>query len=84
MKKLIFVSILTLILVSCKSSKQAGCDAYSLNELKTNTQHTTRSYPDNEKIDMSNWSIFEQALYNTWDEMKEEDKKFFTSCLIGN
>jgi uncharacterized protein YcfL len=84
MKKLIFVSILTLILVSCKSSKQAGCDAYSLNELKTNTQHTTRSYPANEKIDMSNWSIFEQALYNTWDEMKEEDKKFFTSCLIGN
>ena len=35
-------------------------------------------------IQHGHWSIFEQALYNTWDEMKEEDKKFFTSCLIGN
>lgn len=84
MKKLIFISILTLTLVSCKSPKQSVCDAYSLNEFKINDQHTTRSYPHNEKIDMSSWSIFEQALYNSWNEMKEEDKKFFTSCLIGN
>ena len=31
MKNLIFISILTLTLVSCKTSKHAGCDAYSNN-----------------------------------------------------
>jgi len=31
MKKLIFLSILTLTLVSCKSTKHTDCDAYSYN-----------------------------------------------------
>jgi len=84
MKKIFLISLLSLLIVSCKTSKHAGCDAYSLNELKTKNQHTTRSFPTNEKIDISKLSIFEQALYNTWDEMKEEDKDFFKSCLIGN
>jgi hypothetical protein len=84
MKKVLLPILLGLTIASCKTSKHAGCDAYSFNELKTNNQHTTRSYPANEKIDISKLSIFEQALYNTWDEMKEEDKDFFKSCLIGN
>lgn len=84
MKKLILSFLIVSTIVSCKTSKHAGCDAYSFDELKTNNQHTTRSYPTNEKIDISKLSIFEQALYNTWAEMKEEDKNFFKSCLIGN
>lgn len=33
MKSLIFVSILTLTLVSCKTSSHTSCDAYSMNTI---------------------------------------------------
>lgn len=84
MKTIFFLTVFSLSLFSCKTSKHAGCDAYG--DLKNNSQnqHTTRSYPQNEKIDLSKLSRFERAVYNTWAEMSEEDKKFFESSLIGN
>ena len=49
---------------------------------KVTFRDTTRHY--NPEIDMSKWSLFEKALFNSWDEMSEEDKSFFKSCLIGS
>ena len=38
MKKLIFLSILTISLFSCKSTKHANCDAYSKNYVEDSTK----------------------------------------------
>jgi hypothetical protein len=84
MKKLIFSVILGLSIVSCKTTKNADCDAYGNSQINSQNEHSTRSYPQNEPIDLSKLSRFERALYNTWSEMGEEDKKFFESSLIGN
>ena len=84
MKKLILSLLIVLTIVSCKTSKNAGCDAYGDLQNNSQNQHTTRSYPQNEKIDLSKLSRFERAVYNTWSEMSEEVKKFFESSLIGN
>lgn len=84
MKKLILITFVSFSLFSCKTSKNAGCDAYGDLQNNSQNQHTTRSYPQNEKIDLSKLSRFERAVYNTWSEMSEDDKKFFESSLIGN
>ena len=49
---------------------------------KVTFRDTTRHY--NPEIDISKLSLFERALFNSWDEMSEEDKNFFKSCLIGS
>lgn len=49
---------------------------------KVTFRDTTRNY--NPEIDISKLSLFERALFNSWDEMSEEDKNFFKSCLIGS
>ena len=49
---------------------------------KVTFRDTTRHY--NPEIDISKLSLFEKALFNSWDEMSEEDKNFFKSCLIGS
>lgn len=49
---------------------------------KVTFRDTTRHY--NPQIDISKLSLFEKALFNSWDEMSEEDKNFFKSCLIGS
>jgi hypothetical protein len=83
MKKVILSVILGLSIVSCKTTK-TSCDAYGSLQNKSQKEHTTRSYPQDETIDLSKLSRFERALYNTWSEMSEEEKKFFESSLIGN
>lgn len=83
MKKIIFSFVLALLVVSCKTTK-TSCDAYSQSQINSKNEHTTRSYPQNQTIDLSKLSLFERAVYNTWAEMTEEDKKFFESALIGN
>ena len=83
MKKVILLIVLGLLVVSCKTTK-TSCDAYGQLKINHKNEHTTRSYPQNETIDLSKLSRFERAVYNTWAEMSEEDKKFFESSLIGN
>lgn len=84
MKKVLLPILLGLTIVSCKTTKHADCDAYGSLQINSQNEHTTRSFPQNETIDLSKLSRFERALYNTWSEMSEEDKKFFESSLIGN
>lgn len=40
MKKIFLISLLSLLIVSCKTSKHAGCDAYS----QVTTQHSKEYY----------------------------------------
>lgn len=72
MKNLIFVSILTLTLVSCKTSKHAGCDAYSLN-----TEPIQDTLTRSEKIIMS---VNEDLkIVDTWTE---EERSYFYKHFV--
>jgi hypothetical protein len=71
MKKIL---ILILIITSCRVQPVVVSKKVTLRD-------TTRDY--NPEIDMSGWTLFEKALFNTWDEMSDSDKEFFKSCLIG-
>lgn len=73
MKKIL---LLILLLSSCHLQHEVVATK------KVTFKDTTRHY--NPEIDMSKWSIFEKALFNSWDEMSEADKEFFKSCLIGS
>lgn len=72
MKKLIFLSILSLSVFSCKTSKHAGCDAYSLNKQFLNDT-LTRS----EKIIQS---VNEDLqIVDTWTE---EERAYFYKHFV--
>lgn len=62
MKNLFLLSTLFLLLLSCKSSKHAGCDAYSENVVVDSTE---------------NYSIYEQqeALATYIESLSEKEKK---------
>lgn len=66
--------LLLIVLLSCKQSEV-------VTQPKLN-RDTTRTY--NPEIDFSKLSLFERALFNSWDEMTEEQKTFFKQCLIGS
>jgi len=66
--------LLLIVLLSCKQSEV-------VTQPKLN-RDTTRTY--NPEIDLSKLSLFERALFNSWDEMTEEQKTFFKQCLIGS
>lgn len=68
------IILLLIVLLSCKQSEV-------VTQPKLN-RDTTRTY--NPKIDFSKLSLFERALFNSWDEMTEEQKTFFKQCLIGS
>lgn len=66
--------LLLIVLLSCKQAEV-------VTQPKLN-RDTTRTY--NPEIDLSKLSLFERALFNSWDEMTEEQKTFFKQCLIGS
>ncbi len=73
MKKIFMI---ILIMTSCSVEQSV------VTTKKVTFRDTTRHY--NPEIDISKLSLFERALFNSWDEMSEEDKNFFKSCLIGS
>lgn len=72
MKKLILITFVSFSLFSCKTSKHAGCDAYSLNEQFSNDT-LTRS----EKIIQS---VNEDLkIVDTWTE---EERAYFYEHFV--
>lgn len=72
MKKIFLISLLSLLIVSCKTSKHAGCDAYSFNEQLSNDT-LTRS----EKIIQS---VNEDLkIVDTWTE---EERAYFYEHFV--
>lgn len=72
MKKIFLISLLSLLIVSCKTSKNAGCDAYSFNEQFSNDT-LTRS----EKIIQS---VNEDLkIVDTWTE---EERAYFYEHFV--
>jgi hypothetical protein len=72
MKKIFLISLLSLLIVSCKTSKHAGCDAYSLNKQFSNDT-LTRS----EKIIQS---VNEDLrIVDTWTE---EERAYFYEHFV--
>jgi len=72
MKSLLFVSILTLTLVSCKTTKHAGCDEYSLNSINNSDTLT--------KLQKIQKSLDEDALIiSTWTQ---EQKNYFYQNFV--
>jgi hypothetical protein len=67
MKSLFFVSILTLTLVSCKTSYHTPCDAYSVNSINNSDTLT--------KLQKIQKSLDEDALIiSTWTQ---EERNYF-------
>ena len=72
MKSLFFVSILTLTLVSCKTTKHADCDAYSFNPIQTTDSLT--------KLERIQKSLDEDAMIiSTWTQ---EEKDYFYKNFV--
>ena len=72
MKSLLFVTILSLTLLSCKTSKNAGCDAYSVNSI-TNSDTLT-------KLQKIQKSLDEDALIiSTWTQ---EERNYFYQNFV--
>jgi hypothetical protein len=72
MKSLLFVSILTLTLVSCKTTKHAGCDAYSVNSINNSDTLT--------KLQKIQNSLDEEALiFSTWSQ---EQRNYFYQNFV--
>jgi len=67
MKKLILITFLSISLFSCKSSKSAGCDAYSLNgqfsnDTLTRSEKIIQSVNEDLKI-VDTWTEEERAYF---------------------
>jgi hypothetical protein len=72
MKSLLFVTILSLTLLSCKTYKNAGCDAYSVNSI-TNSDTLT-------KLQKIQKSLDEDALIiSTWTQ---EERNYFYQNFV--
>jgi hypothetical protein len=72
MKSLIIVTILSLTLLSCKTSKNAGCDAYSLNSINNSDTLT--------KLQKIQKSLDEDALIiSTWTQ---EERNYFYQNFV--
>jgi hypothetical protein len=65
MKSLFFVSILTLTLVSCKTSSHTRCDAYSMNMT-----------PEDSSI-VRSMDVFSDSAENWTEEQKQEFAELF-------
>jgi len=72
MKSLIIVTILSLTLLSCKTSKNAGCDAYSVNLINNSDTLT--------KVQKIQKSLDEDALIiSTWTQ---EERNYFYQNFV--
>ena len=72
MKKIFLISLLSLLIVSCKTSKHAGCDAYSLNSINNSDTLT--------KLQKIQKSLDEDALIiSTWTQ---EQKNYFYQNFV--
>jgi hypothetical protein len=72
MKSLFFVSILTLTLVSCKTSSHTLCDAYSVNSINNSDTLT--------KLQKIQKSLDEDALIiSTWTQ---EERNYFYQNFV--
>jgi hypothetical protein len=72
MKSLLFVTILSLTLLSCKTSKNAGCDAYSVNSINNSDTLT--------KLQKIQKSLDEDALIiSTWTQ---EERNYFYQNFV--
>ena len=72
MKPLFFVTVLSLSLLSCKSTKHADCDAYSLNSFQTSDSLT--------KLEKIQKSLDEDAMViSTWTQ---EEKDYFYKNFV--
>ena len=74
LKQSIFTVVLFLI-TSCNMHQQLT---------KTTPTRTDSSRQLNTNIDVSKMTRFERAVYNSWNDLSEEDKTFFKECLIGD
>jgi len=84
MKKLIFVSILTLILVSCKSSSHTPCDAYGNLQIEDSTK--VKGYDPYQRAFANYLLSLPEEEKNKWihGTYTEEEKNVFLDTVSYN
>lgn len=76
------VLFLGLFLVSCKTYYQNYNSIDYTYQKSSPSRHTTFSFEENQKPYETKLSLFEQALYNSWDSLDVETQNFFNGALI--